>query len=130
MVVASGVEQTSGRYGSQYFEDWVRYEYSVNGVSHQGSNLRFPNINFHSSPNTAYGFVKRYRPGSPVDVFYDPEDPELSVLKPGIPARWRSDLETMLLANCLGAGLLILTRYMRKADYRTVEESESIRPLA
>lgn len=122
-MVSSGVDQTSGRYGTQNYEVWVHYAYSVNGNAYQGKNVRFPNVNFYSSPAVAYKVVQKYRPGTPVDVFYDPNDPASSVLRPGAPSNWSNTTEILLLAGSLGAGLLILARYLNRSNLRTVEGS-------
>jgi hypothetical protein len=76
----------------------VRYRYEVGGRTLTGERISFES---GPSPNRglADAIVQRYAPGTPVRVFYDPTQPERSVLEPG-----GSDLVPWLLR---GAGILL-----------------------
>ena len=62
----------------------VRYEYTVEGVTQEGDRVRFGGNVSSSNPSGARETVERYREGSAIAVFYDPEDPARSVLEPGM----------------------------------------------
>jgi hypothetical protein len=111
--VASGVDRKVGRYGT-YFEVWVHYAYSVNGISYEGRNLQFATSS-RFSRDDAYTAIKIYRPGSPIEVFYDPQEPGLAVLKPG--AAWYSGIQVLLLTTS-GVTLLFLAKFMGVIDHR------------
>ena len=61
----------------------VSYKYVVNGIEYQ-SNTVFIGDGDTSSDYLSKQRVKKYTPGSNVQVYYDPESPENSVLEPGI----------------------------------------------
>ncbi|MCB1138381.1 MAG: DUF3592 domain-containing protein [Leptospiraceae bacterium] len=56
------------------------YEYSVNGEQYSSSRLNFFSIS--GDPVTA---AKSHEPGQAVVVYFDPENPDKSVLEPGLP---------------------------------------------
>ena len=56
------------------------YEYSVNGEQYSSSRLNFFSIS--GDPVTA---AKNHEPGQAVIVYYDPDNPDKSVLEPGLP---------------------------------------------
>jgi len=59
----------------------IEYAYSVDGVSYTGARVRFGQRS--GSDNTAEGLLALFPEDKAVDVFYDPEAPEQSVLKGG-----------------------------------------------
>lgn len=74
----------------------IRYAYQVNGVNYQNDTVRFGNVYTNDLFGTASATVKRHPPG-PATVYYDAQDPGVSVLEPG--------LHGLLLVRT-GAGLL------------------------
>lgn len=73
--------------GSVTYTAKVLYAYSVDGVEHTGSTVAFGDYG-SSDPSHAGGIVSRYPVGSRVQVYYDPDNQNSSVLEPG--AGWSS----------------------------------------
>lgn len=73
--------------GSVSYSAKVLYAYSVNDTEHTGSTIAFGDYG-SSDPAHAGGIVSRYPVGSKTLVYYDPGDPNTSVLEPG--ATWSS----------------------------------------
>lgn len=91
----------------------VRYQYSVEGTRHTGVRVSLAS----AAPATraeAEAVLRRYPPGTRVQVYYRPEHPTDSVLEPGLPGPpWLSLLLGGLF--CLaGIGLIVfLPRIVR-----------------
>jgi len=88
-VVSSEVERerTSRRSGgrrrtSTTYEAAIHYRYTVNGTEYSSDRVSFGE---YSSSNRAHaqGIVSRYPAGKTVQVYYDPNDPEVAVLESG-----------------------------------------------
>lgn len=77
-VISSEVRRHhSSRSGTDYTPE-VTYQYQVNGVSYQSSELRAAYVS--SDQDWANDIVSRYRPGQPCRAFYDPSKPDQAVL--------------------------------------------------
>ncbi len=76
----------------------VRYRYLVDGKPYSGQKVSFGEVG-SSSSGSARKIVNRYPVSREVPVFYNPEEPELSVLEPG--TSWSSMLP-------LGIGILFI----------------------
>ncbi|MCM8538380.1 MAG: DUF3592 domain-containing protein [Lentisphaeraceae bacterium] len=62
----------------------VDYEYSINGVKYINYDIDYGRVVERSKAQSfAKRIVKRFYLGSEVDIYYDPSDPEESVLIPG-----------------------------------------------
>lgn len=61
----------------------VAYDYTVNGTRYTGDRVTFGSVST-SSTARARRVLNRYPKGKEVTVYYNPEDPEQSVLEPGI----------------------------------------------
>lgn len=62
----------------------IRYEYAVNGESHESDIWRFgAKISWLSWPSVAARATARYPFGKSVTVFYNPNNPSDAVLEPG-----------------------------------------------
>ena len=59
----------------------IRYSYDVGGVGREGR--RFDSADETHSQRRAEALAARYSAGSRVEVFYDPDRPEMAVLEPG-----------------------------------------------
>lgn len=68
--------------GGPQFKAQVTYGYAVNGRSYSGDQIRFGN--YAGARVTADADADKYRPGTHVQVRYDPRDPKKSVLEPGV----------------------------------------------
>lgn len=58
----------------------VHFEYEVDGRFHQGKRVSFESEPSFPSRAKAEGFLEVYPPGSAVDVYYNPDQPDESVL--------------------------------------------------
>ena len=71
-----------GWHGSRYeYEVRVQYAYEVDGVSYNGNRLRI-RPNKYSSEKNAQRELAEYPLGQRVRVYYNPKEPERSLLKP------------------------------------------------
>jgi hypothetical protein len=60
----------------------IRYEYSVEGKDHVGSRIQLDDMDTNDR-SRAEGIAAGYPVGKEVDVYYDPDKPEIAVLVPG-----------------------------------------------
>jgi Protein of unknown function (DUF3592) len=79
-VTQSDVERRTGSKGRTYYVAVVKYEYNVSGQTFWGDRLRFGN----SPEGNAYAIVNAHPFNSPVQVYYNPKNPNESLLYPGI----------------------------------------------
>ncbi len=79
-VAASEVASFKTKRGRQFMAQ-VAYSYEVAGTQHSGNRLRFGH--YAGALATAEADAGRYKPGSAVQVRYDPARPEQSVLEAG-----------------------------------------------
>ena len=59
----------------------IRYEYEVGGQLYESKRIAFMDRVFGGNASDRY---RRYPNGSTVDVYYDPDDPSLAVIEPGV----------------------------------------------
>ena len=84
-VVATDVEQrgtSTGAGGNSYYVPLIRYTYVVNGREREGARLRF-GMTTARTRGGAGKMLAPYPAGAAVQVRYDPDDPDRSVLEPG-----------------------------------------------
>ena len=89
----TGGKITSSTIGSVSAENWTRYwvdihyEYSVNGISHSGvkrvKRLKTGGGIVLGKKRRARKYVSAHPPGTPVLVYYDPNNPEIATDQPG-----------------------------------------------
>ena len=65
----------------------VRYKYSVSDRAFAGERICFGLDRMFAGYKFAQRYTQRYPVGSPVAVYYDPDQPSQSVLEPGITKR-------------------------------------------
>jgi hypothetical protein len=82
-VVSSGV-YTNGKGVGVSWTPKVEYEYEVGGTTHHSEKIRFLMRTFYDQDSAA-DVEAPYAAARSVSVFYDPQDPDRSVLEPGIP---------------------------------------------
>ena len=82
VILSSKVDyQESPKMGKTY-EAVISYKFTVDGQVHTSSRVAYDsNL---SDPAVAEGLVKKYPQGAEVAVYYAPNNPEVSVLEPGI----------------------------------------------
>ncbi|HEX8823743.1 MAG TPA: DUF3592 domain-containing protein [Archangium sp.] len=78
-------EETAARPPQTLYRPEVTYTYKVGQRSFTGTALGSDEVEI-SSERQARDHAARYVPGSPVTVYYDPEDPQRALLEPGIQA--------------------------------------------
>jgi len=68
---------------SSYYYVSVAYRYDVNDKHHIGHQVALCNPDLHGSHDQAKSFVAAHRTNTPVEVYYDPDQPERAVIIPG-----------------------------------------------
>ena len=91
---------------TRYFPE-IHYKYQVDGKEYSGDRLAF---GFSNRPKEeSKNIVERYPAGAHVPVYYDPDNPEESVLEPGVYAlNW--------LGIVFGIGAIGFAYLIRSAD--------------
>lgn len=102
--------------GSVTYSAKVLYTYSVGGTERMGSTVAFGDYG-SSDPSHAGSIVSRYPTGSVVLVYYDPADPNSSVLEPG--ATWSSFVGVIAGIVFLAIGILGFVISLRKVRSKT-----------
>lgn len=69
--------------GTDSYYAQVVYKYTVNGIQYRSDRVFFGQ-DASTSKVSAKRRVAEYAPGNQVKVYYDPENPKVSVLEPGI----------------------------------------------
>ncbi len=65
----------------------LQYSYSVNNKDYEGSNINLSS-NFYTDEAEAKRTLKKYPENLQLDIFFDPDNPGLSVLEPGVHTGW------------------------------------------
>ena len=81
--VTRSVSQDSDGDRSTTYGAEINYRYEVDGYEYSGDRRSFADYS-SSNRRRAEKIVLRFAPGTDVDVYYRPDDPEKSVLEPGI----------------------------------------------
>lgn len=68
---------------STTFQARIIYGYEIGGQTLRSERVSFGEVST-SDPADAEEIVARYQPGTTVTVYYDPQNPELAVLEPGV----------------------------------------------
>ncbi len=82
-VTSSEVARVSDADGGVTYSPKIIYEYTANGVQYEGHTIKFGE-NTYGSKRKADGIAADYAIGKTVIVYYDPQEPERSVLEPGV----------------------------------------------
>lgn len=85
----------------------VSYRYSVVGREYTSKNIEAANIGLGTSHQYAREVVERYPMGAQVKVHYDPGNPGVAVLEPGIPNNIGL-LGIVIMVAVIGTGALLL----------------------
>ncbi len=103
----------------------VRYTYQIDGKPFTGNRIAFGQKEIMSNSDAAQRVVREYPEAKSVDVYFDPNDPETSVLEPGIiPGSYQEP--GFGLFFMLGAsGFLFLDRRMRLRRSRTTPSPDA-----
>lgn len=83
VIISSEVKHQRGSKGGTTYGVNISYSYEVAGRRYEGNTFRYTTFSSSNSRN-AYQTVRNYPPGKTVKVYYNPENPEDSLLSPGI----------------------------------------------
>jgi len=116
MVTRSLIDLSAARAGASgpithTYKANIRYQYEVNGKLYSGDKIF---VTDYISKELAFEKKQEieYPVGSSVIVYYDPDNPELSVLEPG--TGWPSFAGVVLGAIIVITGVFLLTTWWRK----------------
>ena len=100
---------SSSRQKNYSYQPDIRYKYEVSETSHVGDNVRFGQI---SNREIAGNIVAKYKPGSKIKVYYNPNNHRDSVLEPGISfGMLLMPLLGLFVVGCGIVGLIIYFKY-------------------
>jgi hypothetical protein len=111
IVVSSSVQRSSDHDDRDYYQASVVYEYAVGGVTYSCNRISYGTT--RGRPEDAREEVKRYPKGKPVEVYYDPDDPDAAILEPGKagePYLWLGLGGAFTLVGLVGLGLVLFKR--------------------
>ena len=104
-ITRSELERFRERGQTMYSAD-VAYEYALDGKTFGGNRVWFGDDARSSDPTAWRRAVDRYPVGSGVKVYYDPDDPQESVLEPGL--TWAGSVIYLLGLGFLALGAVIV----------------------
>jgi len=114
-IIASSVESyLSGNAGSRNtaYHVNIQYRFAVGGATYTGHRVAYGATDYND-PKDAYEMANSYRRGQKVSVYYHPENPKESLLKPGVHASaWFLPLAGLVF---LASGIF-LPRLLNKAN--------------
>lgn len=84
-VIGSEVTRSTDADGGDSYSPEVTYSYTVENASYTNDLIKFGE-NAYGSRNKAEEIAANYPVGRAVTVYYDPEQPDLSALEPGVTA--------------------------------------------
>jgi len=120
-VIASGARKHQGE-SHTYYTIGLVYAYSVEGAEHRSKRVDFDVVSSYAEWQAAEQVLNRYPLGTEVDVFYNPDNPQLAVLE-----RTVSGLNTALFltGGVIAAGLgywmiPLMTRAASEASWSTL----------
>lgn len=94
----------------EYSEGWwprVSYHYSVNGRTYVSDRIEVEDVGSGNNSYFAERTVQRYPQGEHVQVYYDPRNPAIAVLEPGIPDNAGTLWPTLIAAVTAAGGILV-----------------------
>ena len=105
-VVISSEVAESGLYTDESWYPHVSYRYSVNGEEYTSEEIEVIQVANSSTDYYANQVVERYPKDKRVEVHYDPGNPAIAVLEPGVPDN--GVFASILFFACVGGGLVLL----------------------
>lgn len=105
-VTASSLDISSSSKGSTIYNANIHYTYSVGAQNYTGTRVTFGDINTSNSSDAAQT-VYRYRVGTVVNVFYNPNDPADAALETGFTVGLLLPLGIGALFTIVGGVMLI-----------------------
>lgn len=113
------------RGGARRHSPRVVYEYQVDGEVFRADRVHVHRVTSDSNKEPILRLLRQYPPGAEVPVFYDPEDPEVAVLRTGPTKQSRKTAKTGLTVFLICAGLLAYDAYKQS---QIVDLTTSSRP--
>jgi Protein of unknown function (DUF3592) len=119
-VTTSALTTCSSNLGNWWTPD-VEYEYQLDGRTYHGSRIRYStSVSYHEEE--ARAVQAAYPEGAFLKAAYDPHNPEVSVLAPGVSSEmWEGALVPVLLWGLMG----YVFYGMNRAKPEVMEEPES-----
>jgi hypothetical protein len=111
VVISSEISESYSDNTKMYSPD-VIYEYSVNNEPYTGSRIKSIDGST-SSYSSVQKTLQKYSEGKEIDVYYNPEAPEISMLEPGA-GFFTYLIKYAPLLFCL-VGILILLKFLKMA---------------
>ncbi len=103
-ITASKISE-SGPHDNRTLRAHVSYQYEVNENIHRSDRVDFNSAGMSSSQRgDIQEITRKYPVGRSVTVYYDPDDPNISVLEPGV----KLGAAFMLGMICIGVGGVVL----------------------
>lgn len=91
---------------------FIEFEYTVDGERYVGTRTRFYQAVLFSGDSEVTKFAEQYPIGSEFTIYYDPADPQRSVINPAFPV-WRAALQVCLLTVIIPV-LVIVSVVLRR----------------
>ncbi len=73
-----------GRSETRTYSAEISFDYTVDGRKQSSSKVRIGSISKTNSKSRAQKTVDKYKVGSTAKAFYDPNDPKMAILEPGL----------------------------------------------
>jgi hypothetical protein len=103
-VLETKVAHRRGEEGD-YYEPLVTYEYAVGGRIYRGNRIGWTRGPYAPAAPAIERYLKRYRAGTPLDVYYNPAVPTEAVLDRGDTVFHRADILVCACGVVIGAAL-------------------------
>lgn len=104
VVIKSEVKATRGSKGQYYYEPIIDYRYSINEQTHLSSTIDLGNSANNRKNSSA--IVNENPPGRKITVYYDPDHPEVSVLRTDFGGKELMPILFLTLMSAFGFGCL------------------------
>jgi hypothetical protein len=104
-ILSSRVKQ-AGQYDSTQYRVAVRYQYVVDGTTYTSRRRAF-GLRYSTGRHDARKVADEYSAGTTVTVYYDPKNPKLAALEPGIAVENFIVLAVCLVFLVIGLRLLL-----------------------
>src|SRR5215469_3921833 len=82
-IIKTNLVHASGRHNDGYVPG-LQYKYEVDGRIYVGTRIDFHTQDSVHAKETAESWLYKYPRGSTVRVYYDPKNPNITILEPGI----------------------------------------------
>jgi hypothetical protein len=89
MILETNLVHAYGVKGMPGFVPGVQYAYKVDGRTYVGTRIDFHTQDHVYAQDTAQSWLYKYPPGRAVTVYYNPKDPSITILEPGMKSEQR-----------------------------------------